>query len=194
MQAAEARPPYVSFEVKALEDRTASIEAGYYKTKDVDYALITPQGSKDRIEREVGDWFSNLTQQTHEGRFPQEWLSHFKASYTAWKEGRELPLNGTPILTWPSLSPSQIKQCLDAKLRTVEDLAGANEEAVSRMGMGGRALKDKAVSWLSVAASSGKVTEELAALRVKAKAAETRNEQLEASVKELLAKVAALTK
>lgn len=194
MQAAEARPPYVSFEAKALEDRAASIEAGYYKTKDVDYALITPQGSKDRIEREVGDWLANLSQQAQEGRFPNEWLQHFRSSYAAWKEGRELPLNGTPILTWPSLSPSQVKQVLEAKLRTVEDLAGANEEAISRLGMGGRALKEKAVSWLSVAASGGKVTEELAALRVKAEAAEARNKQLEANVKELLAKVATLTK
>lgn len=194
MQVAEARPPFVTFEVKALEDRTASIEAGYYKTKDVDYALITPQGSKDRVEREVTDWFANLTQQVQEGRFSQEWLSHFKASYAAWKEGRELPLNGTPVRTWPSLSPSQVTQCLEAKLRTVEDLANANEETISRMGMGGRALKDKAVNWLSVAASGGKVTEELTALRVKAEAAEARNKQLEASVKELLAKVATLTK
>ena len=194
MQIADARPPYVSFETKAIEDRAASIDAGYYKTMDVDYALITPQGSKDRIERNVADWFANMEQQVAEGRFPREWLSAFKESHKAWKEGREMPLNGTPILTWPVLSPSQSKAVIDARIRTVEDLASANEEAISRIGMGGRSLKDKAVSWLSAASGNGKVTEELSALRVKNEAAEARNVVLEKQLKELTAKVAALSK
>lgn len=194
MQAAEDRPPYVSFETKPVEDRQASIEAGYYKTVDVDFALVTPQGSKDRIERNVKEWFENLEQQVAQGRFKSEWLVAFRGSYNAWKEGRELPLNGTPILTWPVLSPSQAKAVLDAQIRSVEDLAVANETAIARMGMGGRALKDKAVSWLSAAAGGGKVTEELAALRVENEAAKQRNIALEKQVKELVAKVATLTK
>ena len=83
---------------------------------------------------------------------------------------------------------------LDAHVRTVEDLSAANEETIARIGMGGRALKDKAVSWLSAASGNGKVTEELAALRVKNEAAEARNIALEKQVKELVAKVAALAK
>ena len=67
MQVAEARPPYVTFEAVAVEDRAASIEAGYYKTRDVDFAFITPQGSKDRIERNVKDWFEQLEQQCQQG-------------------------------------------------------------------------------------------------------------------------------
>ena len=194
MQAAEARPPFVSFEAKAIEDRTRSIETGYYQTKDVDYALITPQGSKDRIEREVTSWFDNLRQQTAEQRFPMEWLRHFENSYKAWKEGRELPIDGTPILTWPVLSPSQIKSILDVNIRTVEELAQANEEALVRIGMGGRALKDKAASWLSAASSTGKVTEEMSSLKAANSDLVQRNKDLEKQMKELSAKVAALTK
>lgn len=194
MQAAEDRPPYVSFETKSIEDRAASIEAGLYKTRDVDFAHVTPQGSKDRIERNVAEWFEALESQVAQGRFKREWLTGFRESYKAWKDGRELPLKGTPILTWPVLSPSQVKSVLDAHVRTVEDLAAANEETIARIGMGGRALKDKAVSWLSAASGNGKVTEELAALRVKNEAAEARNIALEKQVKELVAKVAALAK
>lgn len=194
MQAAEDRPPYVSFETKSIEDRAASIEAGLYKTRDVDFANVTPQGSKDRIERNVAEWFEALETQVAQGRFKREWLTGFRESYKAWKDGRELPLNGTPILTWPVLSPSQVKSTLDAQVRTVEDLATANEETIARIGMGGRALKDKAVSWLSAASGNGKVTEELSALRVKNEAAEARNVLLEKQVKELAAKVAALSK
>jgi hypothetical protein len=194
MQAVEARPPYVTFELRPVEDRTASIEAGYYKTMDVEYAFITPQGSKDRIERNVEEWFASLAQQSHEGRFPAEWLAHFRASHKAWKEGRELPLDGTPVLTWPVASPSQVKQLLDHKVRTVEDLAAANEETLNRIGMGGRALKEKAVSWLASASSTGKVTEELAALKTANSDFKARNELLEKQLRELAAKVAALTK
>ena len=166
MQAAEDRPPYVTFERKPVEDRAASIEAGYYKTVDVDYALVTPQGSKDRIERNVKEWFENLENQVNQGRFKQEWLTAFRASHKAWAEGRELPLNGTPILTWPVLSPSQNKSVLDANIRTVEDLANANEASLAMIGMGGRSLKEKAVSWLAAASGNGKVTEEMNALKV----------------------------
>lgn len=194
MQAVEARPPYVTFETKGLEDRAASIEKGHYCTVDIDYAIITPQGSKDRIEREVKDWFANLSQQSLEGRFPREWLTHFQASYKAWKDGQELPLSGTPILTWPVVSPAQVKSLLEAQIRTVEDLAGANEESLSRIGMGGRSLKDKAVSWMTQASSGGKVTEELSSMRQANADLKARNDTLEKQLRELAAKVAALTK
>lgn len=194
MQIEEARPPYVSFEVRAVEDRQASIESGYYQTKDVDFAFITPQGSKDRIERDVKDWFEQLEQQCQQNRFKREWLVAYKGAYDAWKSGREIPLNGTAILTWPVLSPSQAKQAIEHGVRTVEDLAAANEETIMRLGMGGRALKEKAVSWLSAAGSTGKVTEEINALRVANEATLERNKQLEKQLTELRGQVAALMK
>lgn len=194
MQVAEARPPFVTFEVKAEEDRAASIEAGYYKTKDVVYALVTPQGSKDRIEREVTSWFDSMRQSVQEGRFPREWLRGFEENYKAWQEGRELPLEGTPLLTWPVASPAQIKAVIDVGVRTVEDLAQANEETIMRIGMGGRALKEKAVSWLKAAASTGRTTEELSALRAELADAAARNKELEKQLKELSTQVAALKK
>jgi hypothetical protein len=194
MQVAEARPPYVTFEVRAVEDRAASIDSGYYKTRDVDFAFITPQGSKDRIEREVQSWFDNLGEQVQQQRFPAEWKRHFEEAYKAWKEGRELPLNGTPIVTWPVLSPSQVKALLDARVKTVEDLAGANEETLNRIGMGSRTLKDKAVSWMTAAGGTGKVAEEMNALKAANKALTDRNEELAKQLKELAANVAALKK
>jgi len=192
MEAKEARPPYVTFETKGEEDRTASIERGFYVARDVDYALITPQGSKDRIERKVADWFPQLEQNVMENRMPREWLKAFREAYAAWKEGRELPLNGTPILTWSVAAPHQIKSLLDAHIRTVEDLAAANEETISRLGMGGRALKDKAVSWLTSAGTTGKVTEELAALKIAKEAAEAQVLALSKQVEVLATQVASL--
>lgn len=194
MQVAEPRPPYVTFETRAVEDRDASLLAGHFVTKDVDFAVITPQGSKDRVERIVSEWFEALTQHVQEQRFPSEWLRAFREAYTAWKEGREIPTVGTPVLTWPVASPAQVRQLLDLKIRTVEDLAGANEETLGRLGMGGRALKDRAKAWLETANSVGKVSEEVAALRLAKTNSDARSLQLEAQVAELSRELKALKK
>lgn len=193
VQKLEERPPYVRFEVRAEEDRQASLDAGHYVGKDIHYALITPMGSKDCIERKVDEWFDKLKQDVSEGRCPKEWYNGFKEAYKEWCEGREIPVNGTPISDWPPLSPSQVKTLLSLQVRTVEDLAAANEEVIGRIGMGGRALKQRAIDWLTSAGSTGKASGELTALKVANENLQARNDQLEAQVKELATKVEALT-
>lgn len=191
---AEARPPYVTFEFRAEEDRAASIEAGHYVSKDVPFVLVTPMGSKDRHESPADEWFARREQDTAEGRFPREWLSAFKGAFAEWKAGREIPLNGTSVANWPVASPSQVKMLLDLKVRTVEDLAEANEETLNRLGMGGRTLKQKAQDWLASASDMGKVSEQLAGLRADNEALKQRNEQLEKQLREVIPQLEALTK
>lgn len=193
VQKLEERPPFVRFEVRAEEDRQASIEAGHYVGKDFDYALITPMGSKDCIERKVDEWFLKLQSDVSEGRCPREWLAGFKGLYADWKSGRESPASGSPILDWPPASPSQIKTLLSLHVRTVEDLAAANEEVLGRIGMGARALKQRAIDWLASAKNTGKVSEESAALKVENEQLKERCALLEERVGTLTAKVEALT-
>lgn len=185
VQKLEERPPYVRFEVRAEEDRQASIEAGHYVGKDVNYVLITPMGSKDCIERQAEEWFAKLKQDVSEGRCPREWLSGFEAAYKDWKDGREAPVTGTPITDWPPASPSQVKTLLSLHVRTVEDLAVANEEVLARVGMGGRALKQRAVEWLASASSTGKASEQVAALKAENDDLRDRNERLETAIQQL---------
>jgi hypothetical protein len=166
MQIAEARPPYVTFEVCAVEDRNASIEAGHYIAKDVDFAFITPQGSKDRIELVVSEWFATLETEVRTGRFPAAWFEGFKESYRRWKSGQEIPENGYPVANWSILSPAQTRLFLDRGIRTVEDVAAMNEEAIQAIGMGGRMFKQRAIDWLASSKNIGKTSEELSALRI----------------------------
>ena len=191
---AEARPPYVTFEFRAEEDRAASIEAGHYVSKDVPFVLVTPMGSKDRHESPADEWFARREQDAAEGRFPREWLSAFKGAFAEWKAGREIPLNGTSVANWPVASPAQVKMLLDLKVRTVEDLAEANEETLNRLGMGGRTLKQKAQDWLASANDMGKVSEQLTGLRADNEALKQRNEQLEKQLREVIPQLEALTK
>lgn len=185
---AEARPPFVDFESRAEEDRAASVEAGHYVARDVDFALITPMGSKDRIERRVDEWLKMLEEQVAEGRFQAGWLDQYKGAYKAWKAGQDIPETGTPIRTWPALSPAQVKSILAARVRTVEDLANANEETLHRIGMGARSLKQRAVEWLSTASSIGRTAEEVNSLKIANGELAARNDELAAQLRALMAK------
>jgi hypothetical protein len=161
----EARPPYVTFAVKAEEARGESIAQGRAIMHDVHYAFITPHGSKDRVERKVSEWFAVLEQGVSEERMPQAWLTAYRAAYEAWKTGQSIPLEGTSVKNWPLLTPAQIENLIQQKVLTVEDLAAANEELIMRLGMGGRALKEKAKAWLDTAGSGGaKVAERVVQL------------------------------
>lgn len=176
MQAAQERPPYVTFEYRSVEDREASLAAGHYVGKDVGYAIITPAGSKDKIERVADEWFANLRQSVSEERFPGEWLDGFEKMYKRWKENLETPEEGTAIMSWPAISPSQQKAILNANVRTVEDLAVANEPTLVAIGMGARSLQMKARSWLETANDVGKIAERNAALETKQVELEAANE------------------
>lgn len=191
LQQLKDRPPYVRFGYQQVEDRAASLEAGSYITKDVPIVFITPQGSKDCIERVVDDWFAQLQRDVAEGRLPREWFAEFKSAFEMWKDGQEIPVNGTPLLTWPVASPAVVRALTAVGCRTVEDLAAANEETISRIGMGARALKQRAVDWLAQAAGPGKVNAELSALRAENANLKVRNEQLETRLAVLEAGAAA---
>lgn len=187
----QERPPFVSFETRPEEDRQASIEAGHYVTKDVDYALITPAGSKDRVERVASEWFVYLARQVDEGRFPATWLDAFKSKFEGWKKGQEVPVSGTSVRQWNVLSPSQCKNLLDLHILTIEDLAAANEESLARLGMGGRDLQRRAREWLAASGNVGQVAERAAALAAENEALKSRMAAMEAQLATLSAAAAA---
>lgn len=194
MEELKARPPYVSFETRAVEDRAASVDAGHYVAKDEIYAIITPAGSKDRTERVASEWFEQLAEQVRQERFPAEWLRSYKAMFKEWQEGNEPAVDGTDVRHWSVASPAQVAMLLNFKVRTVEDLSVANEETIGRLGMGARALKQRAIDWLAASKDSGKLTETVSSLRNENAALKERNEVLEARVKELEALASAAPK
>ena len=190
----QERPPFVSIETRAEEDRAASIEAGFYKSKDYDYALITPAGSKDRVEQRVDEWFTKLKHQVTQDRFPAAWLAAYESAYKLWKSGQEIPLEGTSVRNWPILSPAQSKALIELNVRTVEDLAAANEEVISRLGMGGRALREKAKEWMdSKGGAAGKQAEQIVAMRIALENSEAARKEMQSKMTEMQAQLQALT-
>ncbi len=161
---AAVKPSFVMFEARPVEDRAASIAQDRFVTKDVDFAIVTPAGSKDRIPRKLPDWFEYLAMEVQQERYPSSWLQHYKDRYAEWKRGEALTIDGTHIKLWNALSPSQLRTLLDINVYTVEQLAEANEEVVAKLGMGGRDLKRRAAEFLLTANDLGKQATAIAGL------------------------------
>ena len=183
MHIQQARPPHVVYERRAEEDRTASIEQGRYVSRDVDYAIVTPAGSKDRVERVVADWFLMLAGEVKAERWPQAWLDQLRAGYDSWTRGQTPPESGTPLSTWPALSPAQVKNWAQIGLRTIEELAEANEEALSAYGMGSRDMKARAILFLENAGDSSALVAKLRAAEELITSMQVRMESLEVQLK-----------
>lgn len=182
MDMQEERPAYVTFEMRPVEDRTATIKNGFYTTRDVEMALITPPYSKDCVEKECSAWLKENDDHERNGRIPAAWRDQWKAAYKAWKNGQELPLDGTPIKGWGMLSPAEQQNWLTIGVKTVEDLAKLNDEGARRFGMGAIDHKNRALAYLKAQNGPGKAAQEIAALK-------SDNTQLLEQVKQLVATV-----
>lgn len=187
MESKEDRPSLVMFERRPLEDRAASIAANRYVAKDVDHALITAPGTRDKYVTTVKDWMKGLDRQVREGRIPVEWKEKYLDSYERWKRGEEIPVNGTPIKGWGMISPAQQTNLIAISVVTVEDLARLNDEGMRRLGIGAADLKNKAVAWLAQLDDKGPLVQEVATLKAE-------NASLKKQVESLTKKVEALSK
>ena len=157
---------YVTFELRPVEDRESSIATGMPSFKDVEFAVITMPGGGLVVDKEITP---ELLSEWKHGKNRKPPSPFALAEYNAWKEGREAPVQGTALSNWPGVTPAQLKMCLALTVRTVENLANADEDTLRRLGMGSRALKDKARAYLA-AAETNKGSEALSAMMVKMEA------------------------
>ena len=175
--ATKERPPYVQFHEEPVEYRDSAELGGAIKYRMVDMVEITPVGDKNKVVREVEQWLKYLDQQANLGRYNPEWIDYFRRAYRAWKEKQEMPVNGTPIRAWPAVTAGEVKALEHANLRTVEDLAQAGNDALTRVGMGARSLQNRAKDWLAIQESGS------ASLVVQVDALKTANAELTSQIK-----------
>lgn len=123
--------------------------------KDLDFVKIhTPGNQLNIIDVPVDEG--------HKAQFPREW-----ARYQNGKGSDENPI-GTPLAQWPQLRRSQVEELRALKFFSVEQIAGASDEAIMKIGMcGGKSpmgLREDAKKFLHVAkgaAESAKFDDEL---------------------------------
>jgi hypothetical protein len=160
-------PAHVRFEIRTVEDKSATRAAGRYVAKDVDYVIITAPYSdgKENVHQKVSDWLVYLDREVESGRMPHEWEERYKAMYRKWKAGQEMPLDGTPIKGWGVIAPALQETLLRCGIHTVEELAQINDTGMRSVGMGAQDLKNKAVAWLAQLQDKGPLTQQMAALK-----------------------------
>jgi hypothetical protein len=156
------RIPFIRFEQRPVEKRT---ETGELRYEDTDFALITAQGSKDTTEKIWKEWIPQIKRAAADGMYPPGWIPRFEEMYKIWKETNADPVMGTPVKNWPAISPAECKILLFAGVRSIEDLAEANEEWMGKIGMGARRLKQLAIDWISANQAQGPLVAQLDTLR-----------------------------
>ena len=75
--------------------------------------------------------------------------STLKPYYEHWLGGLAEPVTGTPLDVWPAVTKGQVDRLRSLHLRSIEDVAAADEDTMRRIGMGARELKRKAEAWVA---------------------------------------------
>lgn len=161
----ENAPSFVQFFTHAKHLPKKSEQEGRYIAVDVDMVEVRQLGGTDSVKFEVTDWLRRTKEEVRNGRIEEALADKYHEMYRRWKSGQELPVEGTPIRSWPVLSPAQAETCCAIGVRTVEDLAMLPDEGLRKLGMGGVTLKQKAKDWIEAGHDRGKVVQELAAVK-----------------------------
>lgn len=168
MQLFDKRPPFIRFEERESGlNAEATAAAGRPIPKVVIIACVTNHGSKDVFEKPAEEWIKEKRAKAMAGEYPLEWVNLFQAQFEAFKQGHELPREGTPIKTWAMCTRLDANQLLAAGITTVEDLAEFPDSNLAVIGMNGRYLRDMARGWINEAKDKGANAKALADANVK---------------------------
>lgn len=159
------RPPFVRFDyVEYGVDREASEKAGRPIPRTIPFALITPHGSKDVVEKPAEEWLAQIREKAIQGQYNPDWAQRFRMQYEEWMKGNELPREGSPTKTWIAINKEQQNRLLALGIVTVEDLAQWPDSDIGRIGLDGRYLRDLARTWLQESTDKGVNVRRLAEL------------------------------
>lgn len=137
-EAAKRAPAIPRFFTKAVEMTFKSQEAGRPIYEDRDFVEILIPGQRNAM--------------AHEPVNPEH-MTRWPTQFAAFKAGKELPLDGTPLANWPNprVTRSLVEELAYFNIRTVEDLAKVNDSHLQNLGMGAYELRKSAQMFLEVA-------------------------------------------
>ena len=169
----------VKFFTKTVPDTDASKKEARAIFKDVEYVDIRVAGSRS----------SHVCRPARHND-----IQRFPKHYEAFKQRKEMPIEGTPLVEWPQISRSQAEELAFLNVKTVEQLSVMADNLAAQR-MGGYDLKARAIKWLELADAVKdplETVEKLEAAEKRADAAEERANVLEASLQQLEARLNAM--
>lgn len=153
---------------------------------DVDYVEIMKPGDPTTI-------INTPVRDDHKKRWPLHW-AHYQN-----RHGDDPKQVGTPLSQWPRITPAQVEELRALKFFTVENVAGASDASLQRIGMVAGmspfAFRDAAIRYLQVAKDDATVTQAAEAAKAaeeRAKALEIQNAEMQAQMKAMQAQIAML--
>lgn len=90
-----------------------------------------------------GDKNTEIIREAREGD-----KNEYSRQWKAYEEGRERHIDGTPLSEWPLMSRSQIAELNAINIWSVENLVDLPDSGLDNIGMGARALQQKAQQFL----------------------------------------------
>lgn len=159
--------PFATFYTDAVEFKAESEKAGRPIFRDVPFVrIIIPGDANNIIERVAKDGDKQ--------RFPQAW-----ARYEAGEKDGPV---GMRLEMWPQITRAQVKEAKYFEVHTVEQMSQLSDAHCQKLGMGFMELRNKAKSFLNLAADTAAATRQAA-----------ENERMAATIAELQAQVKALS-
>ena len=114
------------------------------KLREVDWCAYSPIGSAQKtVLTESISRLSSVQPLGGKGENnPAVQMAHLRweairPAYEAWKAGREVPIDGTPLAAWNGISPEQAELFRMKGVRTVEGIAGLTDTHKQSMGVPG---------------------------------------------------------
>ena len=140
-------------------------------------------------KEEKWEWFEQLDENLRAGRISQNYRDHCRKAFDVWRQKGEMPIDGTPIVTWNMISPAQQKQLLECDINTIEKAAEMTEDTMEQVGMGSRDIKRKAMAFVGADTAPEKQAADIVDLNTRLESERERNSSLEAKVADLEAMI-----
>lgn len=158
-----SRVPFFMFQDREHGvDAAASTERGYEVPRLMTFILITPHGHKgDPIEFFADEFIARKEKESRDGRYDMAWVKEFRAGLEMFRDGKEIPRHGTPLLTWDRILKAR-RETLSRRFPTVEDLAAVPDSSLGEIGLDGRVLRDMAKGDIQAKKDLSPVVKELA--------------------------------
>ena len=123
--------------------------------RPVDWVEYSPRHAamftkvKDRVESMRPNLKPGEDQDSEKAKFFNHRWAHIESAYKAWKDGHEIPLNGTALGAWPGINAAQVQVFHAAGIKTVEDVATMTDGVLSRIALPNvRELREQAKAFL----------------------------------------------
>lgn len=124
------------------------------KSREAGKKVLMPSAPFIRIMK-PGDNTSIIetpVREDHKARFPDKWL-YFQIQQGQMDGSADIP--GWKVETWTFLKPEQINDLKYLRFYTVEQIAGASDAQVQRLGIGGLGMREEARKAIKEQASAG---------------------------------------